>query len=69
VPELLCGLAGADLVRGGGGRDRLFGAEGDDRIDARDGVFDVVGCGAGRDTVTADRGDLVGADCERVRRG
>jgi Tol biopolymer transport system component len=67
--ELLCGLGGADLIRGGRGADRLFGAEGDDRIEARDGTFDVVGCGAGRDAVIADRGDLVGADCERVRRG
>jgi hypothetical protein len=35
---------------------------------ARDGEFDVVGCGPGRDRVVADRGDLVGVDCERVSR-
>ena len=33
---------------------------GDDRIDARDGDYDVIGCGAGRDAVVGDRGDLVG---------
>jgi TolB protein len=66
--DLLCGLAGDDVLHGGGGSDRLFGAEGDDSIDARDGAFDVVGCGPGRDAVRADRRDLVGADCERVSR-
>jgi dipeptidyl aminopeptidase/acylaminoacyl peptidase len=63
--ELLCGIGGDDRIRGGGGRDRLFGGSGDDRIDSRDGAFDVVGCGTGRDTVLADRRDLVGEDCER----
>ena len=48
--------------------DRLFGEDGNDRFYARDGEFDVVGCGAGRDSVVADRGDLVGRDCERVSR-
>jgi Tol biopolymer transport system component len=63
--ELLCGLGGDDRIRGGRGRDRLFGGSGDDRIHSRDGAFDVVGCGPGRDTVLADRRDLVGEDCER----
>jgi Tol biopolymer transport system component len=66
--DFLCGGWGSDLIVGGPGRDRLFGEQGDDVIDARDGTFDVVGCGAGRDTVTADRGDLVGVDCERILR-
>ena len=66
--ELLCGLAGNDTVTGGAGSDRLFGEEGDDRVFAGDGEFDVVGCGPGRDTVEADRTDLVGRDCERVVR-
>jgi Tol biopolymer transport system component len=66
--ELLCGLGGDDRIRGGRGRDRLFGGDGDDRIVSRDGAFDVVGCGPGRDTVLADRRDLVGEDCERLTR-
>jgi Tol biopolymer transport system component len=66
--DLLCGLGGRDRLRGGRGEDRLFGAGGDDRIEARDGAFDVVGCGPGRDSVVADRRDLVGEDCERVLR-
>jgi dipeptidyl aminopeptidase/acylaminoacyl peptidase len=66
--ELVCGLGGNDAITGGAGRDRLFGEDGADRILAQDGEFDVVGCGAGRDTVDADPGDLVGLDCERVSR-
>ena len=42
--------------------------EGNDRIVARDGRYDVIGCGPGRDSVLADRGDLVGSDCEQVVR-
>jgi hypothetical protein len=56
------------VITGGPGNDKLFGEEGDDRILARDRAFDVVGCGPGRDTVVADAGDLVGRDCELVRR-
>jgi Tol biopolymer transport system component len=67
--ELVCGSAGPDRLSGGSGRDRLFGGAGDDRIAARDGAFDVVGCGPGRDSVSADSRDLVGIDCERVARG
>ena len=66
--ELICGLGGADRITGGPGRDRLFGGDGNDAIDARDGTFDVIGCGPGRDTVRADRSDYVGVDCERVTR-
>jgi Ca2+-binding RTX toxin-like protein len=61
------GNAGDDRVDGGIGRDRLFGRGGDDLIDARDTERDVVYCGTGRDTVRADRGDLL-RGCERVFR-
>lgn len=66
--SLVCGLGGADRLVGGPGRDRLFGGDGDDVLDARGGGFDVVGCGAGLDRVSADLTDLVGVDCERVTR-
>ena len=56
------------MISGGGGQDRIFGEDGDDRILAQDGAFDVIGCGAGRDTVFADRIDLVAVDCETVSR-
>lgn len=66
--DLVCGLGGNDRVAGGAGNDRLFGEQGNDWIDSRDSGFDVVGCGRGRDTALADPGDLVGGDCESVRR-
>ena len=66
--DRLCAFAGNDTIRGGAGRDGLFGGEGNDVIGARDASFDVVGCGPGRDDVFADRVDLVGVDCERIRR-
>lgn len=67
--DRVCGFAGNDTLRGGPGRDGLYGGIGNDELRSRDGAFDVVGCGAGRDEVIADRRDLVGVDCERVRRG
>ena len=39
-----------------------------DALRSVDGIIDIVGCGSGTDTVVADRGDLVGVDCERIRR-
>ena len=66
--ELICGLGGSDRITGGRGRDRLLGGDGNDTIDARDGTFDVVGCGQGTDTARVDRLDYVGVDCERVSR-
>jgi Tol biopolymer transport system component len=65
---LVCGLGGNDRIVATHGGDSLFGGAGDDTIDARNGRFDVIGCGPGRDTVIADPRDLVGADCERVTR-
>ena len=55
VDELICGHGGADTVIGGAGRDRLFGGVGNDRVLAVDRTFDIVGCGAGKDSVVADR--------------
>ena len=66
--DVLCGLGGSDQLDGGAGPDRLFGGLATDRIVARDGAFDVVGCGGGNDLVVADRRDFVGIDCERVTR-
>ena len=67
--DLFCGFGGNDTLEGGAGEDRLFGGPGADSLRARDGGWDVVGCGPGEDTVDADALDLVGADCERVARG
>ena len=76
--DTLYGLAGNDRLYGGSGNDRLFGGTGrdildggtgNDTISARDKIRDTIKCGAGRDTVTADRTDTVARDCERVKRG
>ena len=75
--DTLTGLAGADTLDGGEGGDALLGGpgldlliggDGGDRADARDGRRDAIECGDGTDTVTADRRDRVGRDCERERR-
>lgn len=65
--DRLAGKAGPDLLHGGPGLDTLAGGTGDDRIAAHyDGARDTVGCGPGRDVVTAEPADAVAADCETV---
>jgi Ca2+-binding RTX toxin-like protein len=78
--EITDGLGG-DLVYGGRGADNLIGYGGDTSVDRFYGgggndlvqpgdvpaVKDVVGCGGGTDTVYADKADVIGGDCERVR--
>ena len=73
---------GHDTITGGPGRDVINGDAsgstchwiqcrspyGNDKIDARDGEVDSVTCGVGEDTVEADPGDTVAADCETVHR-
>lgn len=66
--DALTGGPGNDTLDGGGGADTLRGNAGKDTIKARDGVRDVISCGAGADTVTADLLDSVASDCETVRR-
>jgi dipeptidyl aminopeptidase/acylaminoacyl peptidase len=68
LDELVCGFDGSDTIAGGRGMDRILGGNGNDVLRSADRAFDIVGCGAGFDTVAADRVDRVGVDCERVRR-
>lgn len=63
------GGGGNDTVAGGSGNDALAGGVGDDTIAARDASKDLIGCGAGVDSVAADPFDTVAADCEKVSRG
>jgi Ca2+-binding RTX toxin-like protein len=65
-PQAIFGGAGDDQLDGGGGSDVLSGQDGADSIGARDGSIDLVRCGDGADTVTADRRDLVSRTCETV---
>jgi Ca2+-binding RTX toxin-like protein len=67
--DTLNGGDGNDRLKGGKGADHLNGDAGNDLIDGRgDGrTADVITCGAGVDTVRADRSDQVAGDCEVVR--
>jgi dipeptidyl aminopeptidase/acylaminoacyl peptidase len=64
----LFGTGHADVLRSRAQRP-IYGLEGDDRILARDGRRERIGCGPGRDRVVADRNDALARDCERVSRG
>ena len=68
------GLFTDDLINGDSAgddaKDLASGGAGDDFVDAEDGrglVADEISCGAGHDTVLADRADRVSLDCEVVR--
>ena len=62
------GTPQSERMPGTEGDDFLCAGGGNDYTEARDGLVDVVGCGPGSDQVNADRRDVVGADCEVVRR-
>jgi hypothetical protein len=55
--DTIDGGAGSDMIIAGTGSDRVNGGDGNDSINARDGTADLVSCGAGRDTLTADASD------------
>lgn len=65
----ILGGDGNDTLDGGGGPDVISAQGGDDTVNSRDGSVDIVLCGDGADTVTADRIDVVSRTCETVRRG
>jgi Ca2+-binding RTX toxin-like protein len=65
--DTLRGTAGADVLYGKAGNDRLYGLGGNDRFYPGPGR-DTIVCGKGKDTVFADAADVVGADCELIRR-
>ncbi len=64
--DRLFGGAGRDVLTGGPGRNRYWGEGGPDRIEAVNGIREVVDCGPGRDLVRADRRDRL-RKCERVQ--
>ncbi len=64
--DVLSGGRGNDTIAGNRGRDTISGGTGNDRINARDRTRDRIVCGAGRDSVLADRIDSVAADCEQA---
>jgi Ca2+-binding RTX toxin-like protein len=72
--DALDGGPSIDILIGGPSYDRINGHGGGDTVGARDGERDWVSCGRngygkdGRDTVYADRTDVVSPDCEIVHR-
>jgi Ca2+-binding RTX toxin-like protein len=65
--DAISGGPGSDTMSGGLGRDTVRGDAGNDKINVRDGQRDVVNCGSGRDSVTADKVDVL-RNCENVTR-
>jgi RTX calcium-binding nonapeptide repeat (4 copies) len=66
--DVLRGLAGNDLLIDGSGADTVDAGPGDDRISTLDLFVDRVSCGDGADSLEADSGDTVSANCETVSR-
>jgi len=63
--NVLAGLGGADTLVGYGGADTLKGDAGADKLyTSGDAVQDHASCGTEADQATADKLDLVDADCE-----
>jgi Tol biopolymer transport system component len=65
--DYLSGGSGHDRLVGGPGRNRIEGGGGSDSINSANGVREMVDCGFGDDSVTADRRDVL-TGCERVKR-
>ncbi|MBN9099031.1 MAG: hypothetical protein J0I49_13090 [Pseudonocardia sp.] len=65
--DVIDGGAGDDITTGGAGRDVLTAGAGNDTVNVADGEVDTVDCGAGVDTVVADRTDVL-RNCENVTR-
>jgi len=64
----IAGTAGDDVIAGtGAGGDVILAGAGNDVVRARNGHRDTVSCGPGRDTVFADRSDVLHG-CEIVHR-
>ena len=68
LADTIRAFSGNDEIAAGRGADDVDAGPGADRIRTIDQARDIVRCGPGRDTVDADRQDLVGRDCERVSR-
>jgi Ca2+-binding RTX toxin-like protein len=66
--DVLLGGSGGDLIETGAATNGVRGGAGHDRIFSVNNRRDTVRCGAGSDRVTADRIDLVSANCESVSR-
>ena len=64
--DTLKGRFGDDALRGNTGVDSLSGGEGNDSLDSVDRWADSLACGAGTDSASVDKHDVVARDCENV---
>ena len=63
--DALVGGGGKDTLDGGGGEDAFLGGPDTDVVNAKDDRRDAfIDCGAGKDSLTADKKDPKGRDCE-----
>jgi hypothetical protein len=58
-PELIWGGSGDNTIVGGSGPNRIYGGPGANTINAFNGQSDVIICGSGASTVTADAADVL----------
>jgi Ca2+-binding RTX toxin-like protein len=65
--DLVYGGAGNDQIDAGKGRDVVKAGTGNDTIKAKDRKAETIDCGAGKDTVTADKTDKL-KGCETKKR-
>jgi hemolysin type calcium-binding protein len=63
--ELLDGGTGDDYLLGGAKGDLFLGGDGNDVLDTRDGLIEVIDCGAGADRAFVDAGEQP-EGCEQV---
>lgn len=67
LPLVLCGEGGNNHLGGGQGRNPDIGSDGNDVLNAPNGVRERIDCGAGNALMRGNRGGR-GRDCERVFR-
>jgi hypothetical protein len=65
--DRLTGGPGNDTISPGSGRDVIDAGGGNDSINSVDGVKETIDCGAGKDTIRADKRDSL-KHCEKVTR-
>ena len=65
--DMIYGADARDKIKPGKGSDLVDAQPGNDRINVADGARDVVKCGAGKDTVVADRRRDKLINCEKVQ--
>jgi Ca2+-binding RTX toxin-like protein len=64
--DVIEGGAGDDVVLGEAGIDQIFAGDGNDMVNTRGGLADLVDCGPGIDTLVYDPFDHISSTCENA---